>query len=95
MVHRQAINACFKGFGIGQIGDTNRAAANFIFIGRANTAPRGANFGNFILPFAGLIQFGVHRQYQRRVFCNHQVFGRNLHPLALQFGDLFFQMPWV
>ena len=95
MVQGQPPNTCFQRVRICQIGHTDCPAANFIFIGWPDTAPCRADFGDAVLSLSRLIKLGMYWQYKRRIFCDHQVFRANFDPLALKFGNFFFQVPWI
>ena len=95
MVAEQTVHTGHQGCLIGKVGDTDRTAADFVFIGRANATTGGANFGNRGFALAGTIKLAVHWQDQRRIFGNHQVFWRNINALLAQLGDFHHQMPRV
>ncbi len=82
VVLQQTIHTLFKRLTVSQISHTNSAPPDFIFIRGANTAPGCTDFGHCILLLTRTIQLTMHRQDQRRIFCNHQVFRCNINTLS-------------
>ncbi len=74
---------------VGQIHDADGAAADLVFVGRANAAARGADLGAAVGGgvFAHAIKFAVQGKNERGIVCNAQVFRRDLHALHFQTAD--------
>ena len=94
-VFEQFVDLVAKNITVRQITDTDGASGHLVFIGRADAAPGGADFGFAKGFFAGVIQIAVQGQDQRRVIGNTQVFGRYIDALFLNFGDFVQQGPRV
>ena len=86
MVAQKTVQPQIKRCLIGQVSHAHGAPPDLVLIGRANAAPGGADLCDAHLRLARPVQLAMHRQDQRRVFGNHQGFGR--HGDAL-FGQLF------
>ncbi len=66
-----------KGGQIFQIDHANGAAADFIFVSRADAALGGANAKQAAVRLALGIELAMQRQYQRGIFRHHQILGRD------------------
>ena len=93
---KRAVNTGNQRGLIRQIGHTDRATADFVFITRANAPPRRPDLCAFARGFlAGAVKFPVNRQDQRCVFRNHQCLRADLNALCAHSLDLIHQMPRV
>ncbi len=94
VVAEQALDLGLEGFGIGQVGDADGAAADLVFIGRANAAAGGADLlaGGGL---AALIQVLVQRQDQGGVVGQHQQVRADDHALLGDLGDFGEQVPGI
>ena len=96
MVLQSAIDARLEGCRIGQISHANRPAANFVLIGRANTATSGADLGSLACRFfACAIKLSVNWQDERCILGDHQRLGRDINALFAYRFNFLRQMPWI
>ena len=95
MVDQQSIHPGPQAIGISQITDTDGAAGNLVFVGRADTASSGANPGAAECFFANPVEIAVQGQDKRRVFSDLQPVRCDLHALLADLLDLAEQCPGV
>ena len=79
----------------GQILKAYRAAADFIFVSRTDTAARRADFFRACCRLANDIEFAMQRQNQGGIFRDTQVVARNRNSLLRQSRDLFDECPRI
>ena len=89
VMRQKSFDLCRQRIRIGKIKDVDCPAANLVFIGWADTAPRRADLGACIGRFTSAIQFAMNRKDQRGVFGNLQRVWCNDD--ALRFKFLFFR----
>ena len=95
MVHQRAIDPRLKRRLVAQIGDADGAAADLVFVGRADAPASRADLGDAVLAFAGAVKFSVDRQDQRGVLRHRQVFGRDFDALRPHRFNFVQQVPRV
>src|SRR5215217_5809532 len=84
VVREQTLDLGHQGVGFGEVDETDGAAANLVFIGRADAAAGGTDLEAGIGVFADAVKLAMERQDQRRVVGNAQDFGGDLDALAAQ-----------
>ena len=87
-MRQQAVDLVRQRIEIGEVHQPDRAAADLVFIGRADAAPRGADRGDRVGGFPQRIEFAMQRQDQRDVFGDAQIFRADGDALAPEFRDL-------
>ena len=69
---------------IAQVRQAHPAPRNLVFIGRANTAPGGANFAGAAAYLSCLIHLYMHWQDKADTLRDNQIIRANRHPLCAQ-----------
>ncbi len=87
VMRQQAIDLVRQRGEIGEIHQTDRTAADLVFIGRADAALGGADGRSLVGILAQCIEFAVQRQDQRDVFGNAQIVRADIDALAAELGD--------
>ena len=89
VMRQDAIDLGGKRLHVGEIHDADGAAANLVFIGRADTAAGGADLGAAVggRVFAHAVQLAVQRKNEGGIVGDTQVFRGNLHALRFQTAD--------
>ena len=86
VVRQQPVDLVRQRVEIGEIHQPDGAAADLVFVGRADAAPRGADRGQRVGGFAERIEFAMQGQDQRDVFGDAQIFRADGDALASQLG---------
>ena len=84
-MRQQPIDLVRQRVEIGEVHQADGAAADLVFIGRADAAARGTDRRAGVGGFAQRIELAVQRQDQRDVLGDAQVFRADGDALALQF----------
>ena len=87
VMREQSLDLAVERRAVGKIHQADRAAADFVLIGRADAAPRRADRRAALAIFARGVEFAVQRQDQRRVFGDAQIVRRDVDALLFQLGD--------
>jgi hypothetical protein len=84
VVRQQAIDLVRQRLVIGEVHQADSAAADLVFIGGPDAAPRGADRGGRTRRFAQRVKLAMQRQDQRDILGNAQILGADGNALPLQ-----------
>ncbi len=95
VVGQKALDLHVEGGGVCKVCDADGAAADAVFIGRADAALRGADLASAERAFAGGVDVLVPRENERGIVSEHERLRRDFDALGLNALYFFQHVPWI